>query len=152
MRNHFLFNYLMNGRDNFPFNSITCRCFQVVVYACVCLRGVIKGRPGALHNKDGGSAQSSQQCERDRGEMKQLKRKGLSPLSRLIKERICSKQLYLNLSCLLLAPPAAPLRTATACKPINWPMWSAGFFFFMHWRNRYNKPKGGKGHRSNGDN
>lgn len=38
-------------------------------------------------------------------------RKGLSPLSRLIKERICSKQLYLNLSCLLLLQTQPPLQS-----------------------------------------
>lgn len=47
-----------------------------------------------------------------------LWKKGLSPLSRLIKERICSKQLYLNLSCLLFLQPPP---TATAWQ-INSPV------------------------------
>lgn len=47
-------------------------------------------------------------------------KKGLSPPSRLIKERICSKQLYLNLSCLLF------LQTHTHTHPRRPPLQQPG--------------------------
>lgn len=63
-------------------------------------------------------------------------KKGLSPLSRLIKERICSKQLYLNLSCLL-----PPLHRSSLANQFIGP---CGPQVFMHWRYEHNEPKGGR--------
>lgn len=123
------------------------------LYMHVCLCGVVKERPTTLHNKGAGSTHSLQQCAREGEKGRQqdetetsllsslsptLGRKVRPLLSRLIKEGICSKQFYLNLSCLLLLQIHNP-DLPPKCNSLQ--AWFAGLYV---WRWEHNAPKGRK--------
>lgn len=133
------------------------------MYVCLC--GVMKERLGTLHNKEAGSTHSLQQCEREKKTEARWNRtirisisplstgsdfwkKGPSELSPLIKERICSKQLYLNLSCLLLFQTQPPFYCNSRPNQLIGP---CGTQVLKHWWYMSTMNQKEEGHRSNGD-